>query len=100
MDNLLIDGDAGRGGKGHAAGIALEEGLGVVLGEQGFHGAVDLDSLDARLDGLAANTQGAGDELAGLAHQADFAHRFELGGTLEKSQHGGLACFNSWRMLS
>src|SRR5207245_914601 len=58
VDDLLVEGDAGRGGKGYAARVALEERLGVMLGEQGFDGAVDVDGLDARLDRLAANAQG------------------------------------------
>ena len=91
VDHLLVERDAGAGGEGDAdpgRAVALEERDGAAAGVERLDGAVDLDGADAGPGHVAADAQRLRHDLAGLAHQADLAHRLEFGRQVRvRSQH-------------
>ena len=82
VDDFLVDAGAGGGGKRRPAAvlmrIVLEQRLGAALPKMLGDDGVDLGRRDARHDDLAHELMRLPDADAGLAHQGDFAFRFEL----------------------
>ena len=79
VDHLLIHGQARGSRKRHfLSGITFEKRDGVVAMEKILDRPVDFNRADTGLGHLPDDAQGVSHQLAGLAHQAHFARRFQL----------------------